>query len=155
MARGNRMREIRSKGVTVLAWTSLVAAVIAGPLIAATFIGELVRFLLNIIPWAWAPVLALVVLLVMFVRDLIMDGEPNHQAIYSLLAAPSIATATEGKLASKIGEWTSAALNVVGGTLSEWLGTSGAVGLALAVAATSLLLAQRAVKKSPGVGMAH
>jgi hypothetical protein len=150
------VREARARGVTVLCWTSFVAAVIGGPLVAGMFLGQTLAKVLEAIPWPWMPAVALVVLVVILIRDLMVDGEPNYQAIFSLLVMPSVASAGNGKLGDKIGEWTGAVLNLIASPLREWLGTSAPVALALAVAATAILLAQRTVKKGHGgMGMAH
>lgn len=150
MAKG--LKAFRSKGVKILAWTSFGAALVGGPLVAGMFVGHAISSVLRAIPWGWIPPVLLGVLFVIFIRDMVMDWEPNKQAIWSLLVMPSVASATFGKLGYKVGEWSSSALALVSGPLREWLGTASAVALALFVAATAVLLAQRSIKGRAGKG---
>lgn len=137
---------VRPKGIKVLAWTSSAAAVVGGPLVAGMFIGDVIDTVLTAIPWSWIPPVLLGVLVVMLVRDLVVDWEPNRQAIWSMLLMPSVARATPGKLGDRIGEWTGAALEMVAAPLREWLGTGSPIALALFVGAVAVLLAQRSIQ---------
>ncbi|MFI5833235.1 hypothetical protein ACIA5A_06110 [Micromonospora sp. NPDC051300] len=141
---------VRPKGIKVLAWASTAAALVGGPLVAGMFIGDTIDTVLSAIPWGWVPPVALGVLVVLLVRDLVVDWEPNRQAIWSLLLMPSVARACAGKLGDRIGEWTHAALDLIAGPLREWLGTASPIALALFVGATAVLLAQRSIKASGG-----
>lgn len=141
-----KLKAARTRGVQILAWTSMGAALVGGPLVAGTFVGDAVDTVLSALPWAWVPVVVLAVLFVVFVRDLVVDWEPNRQAIYTLLVMPSVARASAGELGATIGDWSRAALDVVADPLRGLLGTGAPVGLAVIVAATALLLAQRSVK---------
>ncbi|MFG1846799.1 hypothetical protein [Micromonospora carbonacea] len=149
MAR-NIKSTIRPKGVKALAWTSFGTAFVGGPLVAGMFVGDAINTVLEAIPWGWIPPAVLFLLAVIFVRDLVVDWEPNRQAIWSLLLAPSVARAVPGELGDRIDEWTSAALNVISGPLREWLGTGSPIALAVAVGGAAILLAQRSIKASGG-----
>ena len=150
MARGGMrvVQQARSRGVKILAWTSLGAALVGGPLVAGMFIGDAIETVLEAIPWPWVAPVILAILFVIFVRDMVVDWEPNHQAIYSLLVMPSVATATLGKLGDRVGEWSGSALDLIADPLREELGTGSPIAMALVVAATAILLAQRAIKRS-------
>ncbi|MFG1776594.1 hypothetical protein ACGFIG_09215 [Micromonospora sp. NPDC049048] len=150
MAKGTKggVRAVRSKGVKALAWVSLGAALVGGPLVAGMFIGDAIDTVLSAIPWNWIPPVILGVLLVMLIRDFVVDWEPNRQAIWSLLLMPSVARATFGKLGDRIGDWTGAALDLVADPLREWLGTGSPIALAVFVGTTAILLAQRSIKSS-------
>ncbi|MFI6228652.1 hypothetical protein ACIBCR_15225 [Micromonospora echinospora] len=137
---------IRPKGIKALAWTSFAAALVGGPLVAGMFVGDAIDTVLEAIPWGWIPPAVLFLLAVMFIRDLVIDWEPNRQAIWSLLLAPSVARATPGKLGDRIDEWTGAALDLVASPLRDWLGTGSPIALAVAVGGAALLLAQRSIK---------
>lgn len=137
---------IRTKGTTVLAWTSLVFAAVSGAQIAGMFVGETIRSVLGAIPFEWLPILLLTILTALFIRDLIMDMEPNKHAIYTLLVIPSVAASTKGQLGDTILGWSSALLDALNAGLSDWIGGSGAVALALSTAAVAILVSQRAVK---------
>ncbi|MFI7608505.1 hypothetical protein ACIBTV_25595 [Micromonospora sp. NPDC049366] len=140
----------RQAGMTFLCWTSLVLAFFAGPLLAKMFIGETLRKLIEFIPWDWTPLVGLVILLGLFVADLLRDWRPNYLAIGAWMAMPSIASASNGgKLSGTVSDWTNAALDFVINPLKEWAGTSNYVGLALAVAALSIIFGQRTIKKQP------
>lgn len=156
MSKGTKavVRAARSKGVKALAWTSLAAAIVGGPLVAGMFIGDAVNGVLRAIPWNWIPPVLLGVLFLLLVRDMILDWEPNRQAIYSLLLMPSVARATPGKLGDRIGEWTGAALDLIADPLREYLGTASPIALALFVGLAALLLAQRSIKSSGGAAVA-
>ncbi|TBL44226.1 hypothetical protein EYA84_01940 [Verrucosispora sp. SN26_14.1] len=136
----------RSKGVKVLAWTSMGTALVGGPLVAGMFLGDAIDTVLEAIPWGWIPPVVLGVLVVLLLRDMLLDWEPNRMAIWSLLLIPSVARATPGRLGDRIDEWTGAALELVAEPLRVWLGTSSPIALALFVGATAILLAQRSVK---------
>lgn len=152
MARGLK-NAVRPKGIKALAWTSFGAAIVAGPLVAGMFVGDVINTVLEAIPWGWIPPAVLFLLAVMFVRDMVMDWEPNRQAIWSLLLAPSVARATPGELGDRIDEWTGAALNVVADPLRDWLGTGSPIALAVAVGGAAILLAQRSIKAGGGPAM--
>lgn len=139
----------RSKGVRVLAWTSMGAALVGGPLIAGMFIGDAIDAVLSAIPWSWIPPVLLGLTFVVFAVDLLVDWEPNRKAIWMLLLAPSVARATPGKLGDRIGEWSNAALDVVAQPLREWLGTGSPIALALFVGVAAVLMARRSIKGGP------
>lgn len=149
MARGGTrvVQQARTKGVKILAWVSLGAALVGGPLVAAMFVGDVIETVLEAVPWSWVAPVILAILFVIFVRDMVIDWEPNHQAIYSLLVMPSVATATLGNLGNRIDQWSGSALDLVADPLREELGTGSPIAMALVVAATAILLAQRAIKR--------
>lgn len=156
MSKGTKaaIKAARSKGVKALAWTSLAAAVVGGPLVAGMFIGDAVNAVLRAIPWNWIPPVLLGVLVILLARDMVVDWEPNRQAIYSLLLMPSVARATPGDLGDRVGEWTGAALDLVAEPLRQYLGTASPIALALFVGLAALLLAQRSIKSGGGAAVA-
>lgn len=138
---------VRTKGTTVLAWSSMAFAAVSGAQIAGMFIGETIRAVLQAFPFEWAPLVLLTILAAIFVRDLVVDMEPNRAAIYTLLVIPSVAASTSGKLGGTILGWSSALLDALSESLSTWLGSSGAVALAMSTAAVAILVSQRTVKQ--------
>lgn len=142
---GGRFTAFRSKGVRVLAWTSMGAALVGGPLIAGMFLGDAIDAVLSAIPWSWISPVLLGVMFVVFVVDLLVDWEPNRKAVWMLLLAPSVARATPGKLGDRIGEWSGAALDVVAGPLRDWLGTASPIALSIFMALTAILMARRSI----------
>ncbi|MEO3930933.1 hypothetical protein ABGB07_44890 [Micromonosporaceae bacterium B7E4] len=152
MARGSgaAIRAARQKGTTALAWASFGVAIVGGTFAAGMWIGEVIRTLLDALPWPWVPALLLLIAVVGVGIDLFVDGAPNQVAIYGGILTPSIATAADGKLGNSISDWTADLVNWLNGSLVEWLGTGSAVGLALACIICSLLMARRVVRKSAG-----
>lgn len=153
MAKGLKggIKSARSKGIRGLAWSSMFVALAGGPLVAGTFVGDAIDTVLSAIPWVWMPPVLLGLMFVVLVLDLVVDGEPNHPAVWMLLVMPSVARATPGELGDRIGEWTGSALDLVAAPLREWLGTGSPIALAVFLAATALLLARKTVKR-PAAG---
>ncbi|MGW1057643.1 hypothetical protein [Micromonospora rubida] len=156
MSKGTKaaVKAARSKGVKALAWSSMGVALVGGPLVAGMFVGDVIDTVLSAIPWNWIPPVVLGILVVLLVRDMIVDWEPNRQAIWSLLLMPSVARATPGDLGDRIGDWTGAALDLVAGPLRDELGTASPIALALFAGATAILLAQRSIKSTGGAAVA-
>lgn len=151
---GGRFKAFRSKGVRVLAWTSMGLALVGGQLVAGMFIGDAIDAVLSAIPWTWIPPVLLGLAVVVFLRDLLVDWEPNRKAIWMLLLAPSVARATPGELGERIGEWTGAALDLVAGPLRELLGTGSPIALALFVGLAAVLMAQKSIESSTAAKVA-
>ncbi|WFE45287.1 hypothetical protein [Verrucosispora sp. WMMD1129] len=141
---------VQPKGVKALAWVSFGAAIIAGPLVAGMFVGDVIDTILEAIPGDWLPPVMLFLLAVLFIRDLVVDWEPNRLAIWSLLLAPSVARATNGDLGDWVEEATGTALNAVATPLQDALGTGAPIAMALAVGGAAILLAQRSIKSKVG-----
>lgn len=142
---GGRFMAFRSKGVRVLAWMSMGAALVGGPLIAGMFLGDGIDAVLSAIPWSWVAPVLLGIMFVVFVVDLLVDWEPNRKAIWMLLLGPSVARAVPGGLGDDITRWSGAALDAVAGPLREWLGTGSPVALALFVSIAAVLMARRSI----------
>jgi len=149
MARGsNVMNRVRQRGTTALAWASFLIAMAGGALATATFVGSVVRFFLDLLPWSWLPPVLLLVAVVAIGLDLFLDGVPNQVAVYGALATPSIASAAPGKMGDKVTEWSGMVLDYIDGPLIEYVGNDSSTGLAIACVAGSLLMARRVVRKS-------
>ncbi|MDM4721173.1 hypothetical protein QTQ03_28045 [Micromonospora sp. WMMA1363] len=148
MAKHVNIRSIRQKGVKTLAWLSFGLAFVGGAFGAETFVGDGIEWVLEALPWAWLPVLLLIVAVVGTLIDSFVDGVPNWFAVGSALLAPSIATAVDGKFGDTISAWADGAQGWVNGLLTEWTGEQSAVGLTLACAVASLLMARRVIRKS-------
>lgn len=151
MAKSKTVKAIQSKGVRTLAWFSLGIAAVGGTAAAGTFVGDWIAAVFDWLPWAWVPVLALIILVVTTAIDLLVDMTPNQAAIYSVIAIPSIAGAAPGKFGDTVGGWFDALMGWVNDGLVQWLGTDSAVGLAIACIVGALLMARRVIKKSAGV----
>ena len=140
--------QVRKKTVPAMAWVSFGAAVLAGALAPGMWIGTVVREVLGISPWSWLPLVALLGVVTLMVRDFAIDGEPNKLAVYGAIAAPSMAVGAGGELSARIGELSSQILSACYGWLATWSGTTNATGLTMACLTVAVLLAQRTVKKS-------
>lgn len=150
MAKSKTMKSLRQKGVKTLAWLSFGLAFLGGAFGAETFVGDAIETVLEALPWAWLPVLLLIVAVVGTLIDSFIDGTPNWFAVGSALAAPSIATSVDGKFGDTISAWANSAQAWVNDLLTEWTGEQSAVGLTLACGVASLLMARRVIKKSSG-----
>lgn len=145
--------KVRRIGVTVLCWSSLLLAILAGPLLARMFVGDVIKTFLEAFPWDYVPLFVLVVLVCFFIRDMIVDGKPNYLAIASVLIGPSVASASNGELSEKVAGWTNWTLDLVADPLYQWAGTKNAGALAVAVATAALIFAQRTVKPTADVSV--
>lgn len=141
------VQKVRAKGVTGLAWVSLVLAVAGGALAADMFIGDTLGWILDHQPIEYLPELLLVVGVVAIGLDLFMDGVPNQVAIYGALLVPSVATSTFGKLGQQVEAGSGWILDFVDENAAEWAGTNSSTGLALVFVISALLVARRVVKK--------
>ncbi len=157
MAKGLRaVKAARQKGITGLAWASLVMAVLGSTLAAGTWMGDVVRFILGLFPWPWIPPVVVVAALVALARDLFMDGVPNKLAIAAVLLLPSIASATTGDVGAWITKYTRELLNWIDTAvgLATVFGTSSSTGLAILFVVAALLLSQRTVKAPKSAAVA-
>ncbi|MCX5119198.1 hypothetical protein OG992_18595 [Micromonospora sp. NBC_00362] len=142
---GGRFKAFRSKGVRGLAWASMGAALVGGPLIAGMFLGDGIDKVLTAIPWNWIPPVLLGIMFVVFWVDLLVDWEPNRKAIWMLLLSPSVARAVPGDLGENVTGWSGAVLDAVAQPLREWLGTGSPIALALFVSIAAVLMARRSI----------
>jgi hypothetical protein len=157
MAKGLKaVKAARQKGITGLAWASLVMAALGATLAAGTWMGDVVRFVLGMFPWPWIPPVLVVVALVAVARDLFMDGVPNKLAIAAVLLLPSISSATTGDIGAWIEKYTGELLVWIDESvgLAKLVGTSSSTGLAVACVAAALLLSQRTVKAPKSAAVA-
>lgn len=143
------IQKIRAKSVKVLAWVSLAFALIGGTFAAGTPVGDFVRTILGWIPWWWVPAVILLGLAAWTLVDLLLDGEPNHPAVWTAIISPSVATAAAGRLGSSITGALRELLRQVDGPMSEWVGTGSSIGLTAACIVVALVLARRVVQSGP------
>ncbi|MGC9670969.1 hypothetical protein ACNTMW_31030 [Planosporangium sp. 12N6] len=149
MAKGiNIIKAARKKGVTGLAWASLVIALAGGALATDTWMGHLVKSILRLLPWEWLPAVLLAAAVIGTGLDLFLDGVPNQVAIASALLAPSVASATRGKLGATVTDRSGQLLAWIDRDLTGWLGTDSSTGLAIGCIVAAVLMARRVVKKS-------
>lgn len=139
----------KEKGRKALAWISFGFAVIGGAAIVATFIGGFIAGLVGIFP-SWVAIAAFVGAIVAMVIDLFVDGEPNTIALYTAMVVPSLARAVPGQLSDTVTQASGSALDQVNQTLGMWLGTSSAIGIAVACVIVSLLMGRRVVARGGG-----
>lgn len=149
MRPGGNWKDKMTKG---LAWSSYTLAVVAGALLASTFIGGFVDNVLGFIPWDWIPVAILAALFVLTAIDLLMDGVPNRVAMYCTIAMPSVARAVSGSLGNNIESWAGTVRDQLQGNLSDLLGTTSAIGLAVAAGICAWLVARRTMRAKAAVG---
>jgi predicted MFS family arabinose efflux permease len=140
------MRGGSDKGRKVRAWISFGLAVIGGAAIVATFVGGAIAGLVGFFP-SWVAIAAFVGALVAMTIDLIIDGEPNRIALCTAMVLPSLARAVPGKLSDTVTQASSSAHDQVNQSLGVWLGTSSAIGIAVACVIVSLLMGRRVLAK--------
>jgi hypothetical protein len=136
----------KEKGRLTLAWVSFGFAVIGGAAIVATFIGGMIAGFVGFFP-SWVAIAAFVGAFVAMAIDLFVDGEPNQVALYTAMVLPSLARAVPGRLSDTITQMSAQALAQLNSVLGEWLGTSSAMGVALACIIVSLLMGRRVLAK--------
>lgn len=126
----------------LFAWAAFAGAVIAGAALAAGSSG-LVQT---------AVVLAALTILTI---DIVKDRTPNQAAVIVAVALPSLIVGMNGKLAASIKAGLSWLWNQVQGPAGEWVGTTSALGVAVAAITVSFLISRRAMAPSGGRGMSH
>ncbi len=136
----------KEKGIKALAWISYGLAVIGGAALAATFVGGMVANVVGFFP-AWVAIVLFAAGFAAMAVDLFVDGIPNQVALYTAIALPSLARSVPGKLSGTVTDMSRQALAQVNDGLGAWLGTSSALGVALASVVVSLLMARRVVAK--------
>jgi hypothetical protein len=136
----------KEKGIKALAWISYGFAVVGGAAVASTFVGDWISGFVGIFP-GWVAIVAFVGAFVAMAIDLFVDGIPNQAALYSAIALPSLARAVPGKLSTTVTDLSTKALTQVNSSLGAWLGTSSALGVAVAAVVVSLLMARRVIAK--------
>ena len=153
MAKGKGLGGLKAahtKSIKALAWVSFVIAVAAGALLPGTFVGDWTRTVFGWLPWG--PVIPIIVLVLgtgAAFLDCYLDLEPNQVAVYAALLLPSVASTISGGLA----DWVRALADTVLDAVDQWLFAAspdglGSSALAIATAATVVLMANRVVKKS-------
>ena len=147
-----KMRVVKQKGTTVLAWISLAMALTGGTIAVETLIGQCIQFVLGALPWTWIPSVLLAVAIIGLAIDLFIDMIPNQTAIWSALTIPSIAASVDGKLGVTISRWCGELLSSINDSLSEWV-TNSATGLAVSCIGGALIMAKRVVKKNRAQGI--
>lgn len=161
MATSKAVKTVRERGTTVLAWLSFLIAFTGGAYASAMFLGSIVRTLIGWVPnsigpvtdiGVWLPGLLLLAAVIGTGIDIFLDGVPNQFAVYSAIAAPTLASAVGGKLGDNVTKWAHTMQGHVGSGVVEWTGTASTVGLAILCIAASLLMAKRVIKKSAGSG---
>lgn len=150
----NMKAQVRKKTQPVMAWISFGSAVLAGALAPGMWIGTVVDAVLGISPWAWLPLVVLLAVVTLMVRDFLMDGEPNRMAVAGAILAPSMAVGATGELSTRVGEASQTALSACYGWLAAWSGTTSATGLTMACLVVAVLLAQRTVRKGKAAAKA-
>ncbi len=147
--RGGDWKDKMTKG---LAWTSYVLGIAAGSLLASTFFGGIVDNIFGFLPWDWVPFAALALLFVFVAIDLLSDWIPNRVALYCTMAMPSVARSVNGKLGDSIESWANSVREALQGQIGSWLGTTSAVGLAVAAAGCAWLVARRTMSAKAAAG---
>lgn len=136
----------KDKAIKGLAWASFVLAVIAGAALTDTFIGGTVAGGIGWLP-NWVAILLLIAGAVAAAVDLFVDGVPNRTAIGIAIALPSVARAVPGRLSDQVTGLSRQMLDHANsGGLGAWVGTTSALGLAVAVAAAAWIIARRTVR---------
>lgn len=147
--RGGNWKDKLTKG---LAWASFALAIAAGSLLAATFVGGVVDTVLGWVPWSWVPFAVLALLFVFVAIDLFSDFIPNRLALYCTMAMPSVARSVNGRLGDNIETWAGQVRAQLQGGVDDWLGTTSAIGLAVAASGCAWLVARRTMSAKARVG---
>lgn len=148
LAENASVQKAQQTSIYILGWISLVAAIIGGAYIAEAWPGDLIRWLVNLIPWDPFANVLLVVGLLAWAIDIINDLTPNQSALTFAAVGPSIAvSATNSTLASRVSEWTNALQAGMGGTISSWVGNIGAAALGIVCIAGAVLIGRRVLQK--------
>jgi small neutral amino acid transporter SnatA (MarC family) len=136
----------KEKGRKALAWISFGFALVAGTAMAASPVGGWIRSLLGMAP-GWVAALLLAAAVVSMAVDVFVDGEPNQLALYCILALPTLARATTGKLSANVTQASSSATASVNGGVHSWLGVSSTLGTFVICTVIALLMARRVIRK--------
>lgn len=139
-------RDMLTKG---LAWTSYVFGIASAALLASTFLGGIVDNIFSIGP-DWIPFATLAILAVFVGIDLLSDFVPNRLALYCTLLMPSIARGVDGKLGQNVEDGANRVRDWLQGGIGDWLGTTSAIGLAIAGSGCAYLVARRTMKPKAG-----
>jgi hypothetical protein len=150
MSRGN----FKDKSRAPLAWTSFAFAAAAGSMAAVTFVGDLTSGAFRLTGYPWVAVIPIIVAVVLMVRDIRDDSEPNHRALYSAMALPSLAASTPGTLAHLIDKLADALRTALSDRLGDILGFASPLLFTIVCATVSLLMARSVIKGgAPARGM--
>lgn len=152
LAQNRKIKEKQEAGTYILGWASFALAIVGGTFAARTWIGDVVNFILGLIPWDYTPHALLAVGVVATFLDLFSDLTPNQGAVTSAILAPIIAVAVNdgphpAKLASRVDDWSMALQGKVGGQLADWIGNIGASGMAVICIAIAVVTAKRVLAK--------
>ena len=131
-----------------LSWIAFGCAVIGGWAAIAIWIGDWVAGFVGLFPDAVAPVLFVVGVAVVAI-DLFRDGTPNRPAIYFAILLPSVGLGVNGKLAAQLNTWGDQVNRATSEKVGEWLGQGGLNAIALVAIALAVIVAQKAIKKTP------
>lgn len=142
----------KEKGRKVLAWVSFGFAAAAGAGAAFTFIGSLVAAILGFFPAPWLPPLLLAGALVAMLMDIFVDSEPNQAALWMAMILPSLAAASNGRLADTVSQGARQLQAQLALGMGDWLGVSAGFGFVVVAAAVSILMGRRVVAKGGGGG---
>lgn len=145
--------KVTGHAVTAMAWTSFALSIVGGAAATSTFVSDMV---VGVFGWLgkWGEVAAAVALVVgvlLLVRDIAMDWEPNYTALIVAASIGTVARACSGGLSRWVTGHSQQALAWFDNTLGGWLpnGATGLVVMACAFAG-AFVLAQRTVSKSHG-----
>ncbi len=130
LAERESVTKTQQASIYILGWLSLLLAGTSGAYAAEAWIGDTLRWILNLFPWDDLPNVLLIVGGGGIFLDLIKDLTPNRTSLTAFMLGPAIATASDGKLASRVSDWSNWLQNHVGGHISEWAGSLGAFGVA-------------------------
>lgn len=147
LAESQAVTKAQQTGIYFSGWVSLALGIIGGAYAAEAWPGDLISFLVGIIPWAPFPNVLLVLGFIGWLYDIGNDLTPNQVAVTYSIVGPSIAVAADGKLATRISEWSNALQSGVGGHISEWVGNLGASGLAIVCCGAAWIIAKRTLAK--------
>lgn len=152
LAQNANIKQKQEVGIYILGWTSFFLAIIGGTFAARTWIGDVVSFVVGLVPWDYTPHALLVVGAIVTFLDLFSDMTPNQGAVTSAILGPIVAVIVNdgpypSKLASRIDEWSMALQGQFGGQLTDWIGNIGASGMAVICIAVATLTAKRVLAK--------
>lgn len=149
----NLLRErdgvVKAQGASIyiLGWLALAMGIVAGAYAAGSWVGDVVRFIPELIP-GLIP-LALFIGFIVFCIDIITDLVPNQGAVSAAFLGPILAASPDstGRLGQRISDWSGALQGRIGGDITAWVGNISAGMLSLAIIGGAIVIGKRVLDK--------
>lgn len=146
----SRVRARIAETLPYLAWASFVLALTGGALLPGTPVGESLSDFISSVTWVWVPPAVFAIGVVGAGWDIVRDLIPDRIAIYTAALAPTFAGAIDGKLASKVAQFSDWVASWSVGWLKEWSGLVEPEHVAIVALLLAFAIAKRATKDRKG-----